>query len=52
MMLAIPWNRLRFHVLGALPKDSTYNSEDYRNNILTTLCPLRAWVDERTLIIH
>jgi hypothetical protein len=52
MMLMIAWNRLTFHLLGAIPKGNTCNAEYYRDNILTALRPLRPWVDGRTLIIH
>jgi hypothetical protein len=52
MMLTIGWNPLGFHVLNSLPKGRTCNAEDYRDNILTALLPLRPLVDGRRLMIH
>jgi hypothetical protein len=52
MMLTIAWNPLGFHVLDSLPKSRMFNTEYYRDNILTTLLPLRPQVDGRRLMIH
>jgi transposase len=52
MMVTIAWNPLGFHLLGALPKGNTLNSEYYRVNIITELLLLRPPVDGRRLVIH
>jgi hypothetical protein len=51
-MVTIAWNPLGFHLLGALPKGNTFNTEYYHVNILTELLPLCLQVDGRRLIIY
>jgi hypothetical protein len=51
-MAPIAWNPLGFHLLDALPKSNTFDTEYYRVNILTELLPLRPHVDGRRLFIH
>jgi hypothetical protein len=51
-MATIAWNPLEFHLLEALPKGNTFNTESYRVNLLTDVLPLRPQVDGRRLLIH
>jgi transposase len=51
-MVTIACNPLGFHLLDALPKGNTFNTEYCRINILTELLPLRPQVDGRRLPIH
>jgi hypothetical protein len=52
MIVTITRNPLGFHLLDALPKGSTFNTEYYRVNIVTELLPLRAQVDGKRLVLH
>jgi transposase len=52
MMVTSAWNPMGLHSLDAVPKDNTFNVEDYRINILTEFLPVRPHVDGRRLVIH
>jgi hypothetical protein len=51
MMVTIACNPLAFHLLDALPKGNTFNTEYYRVIILTELFSLRQQVDATRLVI-
>jgi hypothetical protein len=52
MMVTIAWNPLGFHLLDALPKSNTFNTEYYQVNLLAELLLLRLQVDGRRPGIH
>jgi hypothetical protein len=52
MVVTIAWNPLGFHLLDALLKGDTSNTEYYRINIFTELLPFRPQADGRRLVIH
>jgi hypothetical protein len=52
MMVTVAWNPLGFHLLSALPKGNTFNTEYCRVNILTKLLPLRPQVNVKRPVIH
>jgi hypothetical protein len=52
MMVTIAESPLGLHVLDALPKGNTFNTEYYCVNIITELRPLRPQGDGRRLVIH
>jgi hypothetical protein len=48
----IAWNSLRFLLIVTLPKECTFNAEDYRNNILAALTQFQPEDDGRKLVVH
>jgi hypothetical protein len=52
MIVTIAWNPLGFHLLDALPKGTTFNTEYPRVHILTELLRLCLQVDGRRLVVH
>jgi hypothetical protein len=52
MIGTIGWNPLGFHLLDALPKGNTLNTEYCHVKDFTELLPLRMHVDRERLVIH
>jgi hypothetical protein len=49
MMLTIAWNPLGFYLLETIPKDRTFNAEDYCDNNLAALLPPAGRSREKSL---
>jgi hypothetical protein len=51
-MVTIAWNLLGFPLIVALPKDRTFNTKYYRDNILAALTQLQPEDEGRKFVVH